>query len=113
MSKLPDYWGAASGMGTVDRWGEESPTESNWKPEKDTSTPHRILAWTTTVLTLGYLLPWAIGVQNSYPRHKSLLLVNVTLGWTGLGWILAMLEVLLWRPTSYWEHIGVNRTPTT
>ena len=115
MSNMPDYWGAASGMGagTVDRWGEDASPETNWEPEKDTRIAHRVLAWIIAGLTLGYLLPWALAVQTSYPRHKSLLLVNATLGWTGIGWILALIEVLLWRPTSYWEQIGVSRTSST
>lgn len=73
--------------------------------EIHTSRGHRIGAWIAAAATLGYLLPWALGVQRNLPRHRSLFWLNLLLGWTGIGWILAMIEVLLWRPSSYWQQV--------
>lgn len=78
----------------------------------ETSLPHRVIAWTVAAFTLGYMLPWALAVQRNLPRHKSLGVLNLTLGWTGIGWILAMIEVLLWRPTRFWRDLDAVPTIT-
>jgi uncharacterized membrane protein YhdT len=54
------------------------------------SDAHMVIAWACAVLTLGYLLPWAIAAT----RHKSnagpIGLLNFLLGWSLVGWIVSL-----------------------
>lgn len=58
-------------------------------------------SWTTTkvvavvlaILTGGYLLPWAIAAVRDVP-HWSVFWVNLLLGWTIVGWIVALVMAL-------------------
>lgn len=58
-------------------------------------------SWTTTkvvavvlaILTGGYLLPWAIAAVRDVP-HRSVFWVNLLLGWTVVGWIVALVMAL-------------------
>ncbi len=48
------------------------------------------LAWILTVLTVGYLLPWAIAATRGKSNSLAVGLVNFLLGWTVIGWIVAL-----------------------
>ena len=48
------------------------------------------LAWVIAVLTGFYMLPWAVAVTRSMPNTGSILLINLLLGWTVIGWIVAL-----------------------
>jgi hypothetical protein len=58
-------------------------------------------SWTTTkvvavllaILTAGYLLPWAIAAVRDV-RHWGVFWVNLLLGWTIVGWIVALVMSL-------------------
>jgi len=58
-------------------------------------------SWTTTkvvsiivaILTAGYMLPWAIAAVRDVP-HWSVFWVNLLLGWTVVGWIVALVMAL-------------------
>jgi hypothetical protein len=58
-------------------------------------------SWTTTkvvavilaIATAGYLLPWAIAAVRDVP-HWSVFWVNLLLGWTVVGWIVALVMSL-------------------
>lgn len=58
-------------------------------------------SWTTTkvvavilaILTGGYLLPWAIAAVRDVP-HWSVFWVNLLLGWTIVGWVIALVMSL-------------------
>ena len=58
-------------------------------------------SWTTTkvvavivaIVTAGYLLPWAIAAVRDV-RHWSVFWVNLLLGWTIVGWIIALVMSL-------------------
>lgn len=58
-------------------------------------------SWTTTkvvavvvaILTAGYMLPWAIAAVRDVP-HWSVFWVNLLLGWTIVGWIIALVMAL-------------------
>lgn len=58
-------------------------------------------SWTTTkivaiivaIVTVGYMLPWAIAVLRDV-RHWSTFWVNLLLGWTLIGWIIALIMAL-------------------
>jgi hypothetical protein len=53
----------------------------------------KIVAIVVAVLTLGYMLPWAIAVVRDV-RHWSVFWVNLLLGWTLIGWIIALVMSL-------------------
>lgn len=48
------------------------------------------LAWIITVLTLGYMLPWAVAATRGKSNSWAIGLVNFLLGWTFLGWVAAL-----------------------
>jgi hypothetical protein len=48
------------------------------------------VAWVLTVLTLGYLLPWAIAATRGKSNSVAVGLVNFLLGWTFVGWVVAL-----------------------
>ena len=50
----------------------------------------KILAWIIAILTAGYMLPWAIAVQRSKINTGKILLINLLLGWSIIGWVWAL-----------------------
>lgn len=54
----------------------------------------RFIAWLIAVVTVGYMLPWAIAVQRSKSNTGKVLLVNLFLGWTLIGWVWALVMSL-------------------
>jgi hypothetical protein len=48
------------------------------------------LAWVITVLTVGYMLPWAVAATRGKSNSWAVGLVNLLLGWTFVGWIVAL-----------------------
>ena len=58
-------------------------------------------SWTTTkvvavivaILTAGYMAPWAIAAVRDV-RHWSVFWVNLLLGWTIVGWVIALVMSL-------------------
>lgn len=50
----------------------------------------KILAWIIALLTGGYMLPWAIAVHRSKSDTGKILLINLLLGWSIIGWIWAL-----------------------
>ena len=54
------------------------------------STAHIVIAWVLTVLTLGYLLPWAIAASRGHRDVGGIALVDLLLGWSLVGWIVAL-----------------------
>jgi hypothetical protein len=47
-------------------------------------------AWILTVLTLGYLLPWAIAATRGKSNSVAVGVLNLLLGWTVIGWVIAL-----------------------
>jgi hypothetical protein len=59
---------------------------------------HITVAWLGAIMTLGYLLPWAIGASRNRPNCLAIAMINVFLGWTGLGWFAALVLACLPNP---------------
>ena len=59
-----------------------------------TGTTTKVIAVVLAILTGGYLLPWAIAVLRDLRTHFSVFLVNLLLGWTIIGWIVALVMSL-------------------
>ena len=54
------------------------------------STAHIVIAWVVAVLTLGYMLPWAIAATRNRSNTAVIALINALLGWSLAGWIVAL-----------------------
>ena len=59
-----------------------------------TSTTIKVIAVIAAIVTGGYLLPWAIAVLRDLRTHVSVFLVTLLLGWTIIGWIVALVMSL-------------------
>ena len=59
-------------------------------PQHRSSTAHLVFAWLAAVLTGGYMLPWAIGATRNRTNCAATALVNFFLGWTLIGWVVAL-----------------------
>lgn len=49
-----------------------------------------IVSIVLTILTLGYFLPWMIAAMRGKSNHIAIMVVNLLLGWTIIGWIVAL-----------------------
>ena len=54
------------------------------------STAHLVIAWVLAVLTGLYLLPWAVAATRNRSNVAAIALINVFLGWTVVGWVVAL-----------------------
>jgi len=57
------------------------------------STAVKVIAVIVAIITAGYMLPWAIAAVRDVP-HWSVFWVNLLLGWTIIGWIVALVMSL-------------------
>jgi uncharacterized protein with PQ loop repeat len=51
---------------------------------------HQVIAWIVAILTLGYMLPWAVAATRRKSNTGAIALINVLLGWTVVGWVIAL-----------------------
>jgi UDP-N-acetylmuramyl pentapeptide phosphotransferase/UDP-N-acetylglucosamine-1-phosphate transferase len=42
------------------------------------------------VLTVGYMLPWMIAALRGKSNHWAVMVLNLLLGWTLIGWVIAL-----------------------
>lgn len=49
-----------------------------------------IIAWVLAVLTLGYMLPWAIAATRGKSNSGAIGVLTFLLGWTVIGWVVAL-----------------------
>lgn len=63
------------------------------EPESRSWTATKVVAVIVAILTAGYMLPWAIAAVRDVP-HWSVFWVNLLLGWTLVGWIVALVMSL-------------------
>jgi hypothetical protein len=63
------------------------------EPANRSWTVTKVVAVVAAILTGGYLLPWAIAAVRDVP-HWSVFWVNLLLGWTVVGWIVALVMSL-------------------
>ena len=54
-----------------------------------------VIAWIIAVLSLGYMLPWAIAATRNSSSQWAVFAVNLLLGWTFLGWIAALIMAVV------------------
>lgn len=53
----------------------------------------KVVSIVVAILTVGYMLPWCIAAIRDV-RHWSVFWVNLLLGWTIVGWIIALVMAL-------------------
>ena len=51
-------------------------------------------AWIWALVTLGYLLPWAIAASRGLRNSSQIFWLNLLLGWSCIGWIVALVMAL-------------------
>lgn len=59
---------------------------------------HVAIAWIFAVFSLGYFLPWAIAATRQKSNTLAIGLVNFLVGWTGIGWVAALVMACLAEP---------------
>lgn len=68
-------------------------TEIEIVPQDRSWTATKVIAVIVAIVTAGYMLPWAIAAVRDV-RHWSVFWVNLLLGWTIIGWIIALVMSL-------------------
>lgn len=63
------------------------------EPENPSWTTTKVVAVIVAILTAGYMLPWAIAAVRDVP-HWGVFWINLLLGWTIIGWIVALVMAL-------------------
>jgi hypothetical protein len=58
--------------------------DSTGKPVQATT------AWIIAIVTLGYMLPWAVAATRGKSNAGAIGWINLLLGWTLIGWIIAL-----------------------
>jgi hypothetical protein len=48
------------------------------------------VAWDIAIVTLGYMLPWAVAATRGKSNSGAIALVNLLVGWSLIGWIVAL-----------------------
>ena len=59
------------------------------EPESRSWTATKVVAVVVAIITVGYMLPWAIAAVRDVP-HWGVFWLNLLLGWTVIGWIVAL-----------------------
>ena len=68
-------------------------TQMHVEPANPSWTVTKVVAVVVAILTVGYMLPWAIAAVRDVP-HWSTFWVNLLLGWTLVGWVIALVMSL-------------------
>jgi hypothetical protein len=63
------------------------------EPARRSWTVTKVVAVVLAILTAGYLLSWAIAAVRDVP-HWGVFWLNLLLGWTIVGWIVALVLAL-------------------
>ena len=51
-----------------------------------------LLSMIAAVFTLGYMAPWMVAAARGKPDHMAVFWLNLLVGWTVVGWIVAMVK---------------------
>ena len=62
------------------------------------------IAWIVAVLSVGYMLPWAIAATRGKSNSWAVGLVNFLLGWTLIGWIAALVMACTAHQVAFVGH---------
>ncbi|NLC97911.1 MAG: superinfection immunity protein [Actinomycetales bacterium] len=53
-----------------------------------------IFSWIIAIVTAGYMLPWAIAATRGKSNTGTIFWINLLLGWSIIGWIVALIMSL-------------------
>ena len=53
-----------------------------------------IFSWFIAIVTAGYMLPWAIAATRGKSNTGTIFWINLLLGWSIIGWIVALIMSL-------------------
>ncbi|MEK9665133.1 MAG: superinfection immunity protein [Candidatus Nanopelagicales bacterium] len=67
--------------------------EYSVEPENRSWTATKVVSIIVAILTGGYMAPWAVAAVRDVP-HWAVFWVNLLLGWTIIGWIVALVMAL-------------------
>ncbi len=56
------------------------------------------VAWIVAILTLSYMLPWAVAATRGKPNQGAVGLLNFFLGWSFIGWVVALVMACTSQP---------------
>lgn len=51
-----------------------------------------LLSMIAAVFTVGYMAPWMVAAARGKSNHMAVFWLNLLLGWTVVGWIVAMFK---------------------
>ncbi len=54
----------------------------------------KLIAIVIAFVTGGYMLPFAVALWRSHPAMTKVFFVNLLLGWTIIGWVVALIWAL-------------------
>jgi len=74
------------------RYGDRM-TDMRVEPADRSWTTTKVVAVIVAIVSAGYMLPWAIAAVRDVP-HWAVFWVNLLLGWTIIGWIVALVMSL-------------------
>ena len=84
----PAYTSAAPSRSTTPR--RSRPCYYAPPPAPRPSGAHIAIAWLAAILSFLYFLPWAIAATRGRPNTGGVFLVNLLVGWTVVGWVIAL-----------------------
>ncbi|MBO1753891.1 superinfection immunity protein [Allobranchiibius sp. CTAmp26] len=58
-----------------------------------------VVAWVIAVITFFYMLPWAVAATRGKSNQLAIGLVNLLLGWSFIGWVVALVMACGAEPT--------------
>lgn len=70
-----------------------NPPSYSVTPVNRSWTATKVIALIVAILTGGYMAPWAVAAIRDVP-HWSVFWINLLLGWTIIGWIVALVMSL-------------------
>ena len=90
-------------------WSENCPEEFEFESELDslektaavseaTTSDRKLAVAFAAFIAVGYFLPYGVARLRGHARSRAIFKLNLLLGWTGLGWIAALI----------WAHIAVR-----
>ena len=56
-------------------------------------TATKVVSLVVAIITAGYMAPWAVAAIRDV-RHWSVFWINLLLGWTIIGWVIALVMAL-------------------
>jgi len=68
-------------------------SEYSVEPQNRSWTATKVVSIIVAILTGGYMAPWAVAAVRDVP-HWLVFWINLLLGWTIIGWIVALVMAL-------------------